>query len=55
MKKTNQVRTDQDGEIWIIEYPKNRFFISTLFVPQTNSSATKTHPLIERFVIECAK
>ncbi len=46
---------DQDGEIRIIEVPKNRFFISTLFVPQTNSTETKIHPLIERFVRECLK
>jgi CTP synthase (UTP-ammonia lyase) len=46
---------DQDGEIRIIEIPKNRFFISTLFVPQTNSTIAKTHPIIERFVLECLK
>jgi CTP synthase (UTP-ammonia lyase) len=46
---------DQDGEIRIIEIKKNRFFISTLFVPQTNSTIAKTHPIIERFVLECSK
>lgn len=46
---------DQFDEIRIIEIPKNRFFISTLFVPQTNSSSIKPHPLIEQFVTECSK
>ena len=47
--------TDQDGEIRIIEYPENRFFVATLFVPQTNSSASSPHPIIERFIKECDK
>lgn len=46
---------DQDGEIRIIELKKNRFFISTLFVPQTNSTENLPHPIIERFVLECVK
>lgn len=46
---------DQDGEIRIIELKKNRFFISTLFVPQTNSTENLPHPIIERFVLECSK
>jgi len=47
--------TDQDGEIRIIELANNRFFVSTLFVPQTNSTEDKPHPIIERFVLECLK
>ena len=46
---------DQDGEIRIIELPKNRFFLATLFVPQTNSTENMPHPLIERFIEECIK
>lgn len=46
---------DQDGEIRIIEIMKNRFFVSTLFVPQTNSTENLPHPIIERFVLECLK
>lgn len=46
---------DQDGEVRIIELKKNRFFISTLFVPQTNSSPNLPHPIIERFIMECLK
>ena len=41
---------DQDGEIRIIEIPKNDFFVATLFVPQSRATATKPHPLIRRFV-----
>ena len=47
--------TDQDGEIRIIELAKNRFFVSTLFVPQTNSTEDRPHPIIGRFVLECLK
>lgn len=39
-----------DGEIRILEIPNNRFFMATLFVPQTRSYKGKTHPVIERFV-----
>ncbi len=46
---------DNDGEIRIIEYPANRFFVSTLFVPQINSTDKSPNPIIERFVLECLK
>ena len=46
---------DQNGEIRIIELSKNRFFISTLFVPQTNSTENAPHPIIEKFILECLK
>lgn len=46
---------DQDNEIRIIELVNHRFFISTLFVPQTNSTEDQPHPIIERFVLECIK
>lgn len=41
---------DQDGEIRIIEYPENRFFVVTLFVPQSRFTASNFHPIILRFV-----
>ena len=46
---------DQDNEIRIIEVPDHRFFVATLFVPQTNSTPELPHPLIMRFVEECLK
>lgn len=46
---------DQDKEIRIIEVPKHRFFVATLFVPQTNSTEQHPHPLVTRFVEECLK
>ena len=42
--------TDQDGEIRIIEYPNNRYFIATLFVPQSKCTNEYQHPLIEGFI-----
>jgi CTP synthase (UTP-ammonia lyase) len=41
---------DQDKEIRIIELPQHRFFLVTLFVPQTRSKPKKPHPLIKGFV-----
>jgi CTP synthase (UTP-ammonia lyase) len=38
--------TDQDGEPRILELPDLRFFLATLFVPQTSSAADAPHPLI---------
>lgn len=38
--------TDQDGEPRIIELPSHRYFVATLFVPQTSSTAEFPHPLI---------
>jgi CTP synthase (UTP-ammonia lyase) len=42
--------TDQDGEPRILELPEHRFFIATLFVPQTSSTPTCPHPLVEALV-----
>jgi CTP synthase (UTP-ammonia lyase) len=47
--------TDQDGEIRIIEYPKLRFFVLTLFVPQSRSTKEKVHPLIRQLVHEAIR
>ena len=41
---------DQDDEIRIIELPGNKFFLITLFVPQTRSKPDSPHPLIKGFV-----
>lgn len=41
---------DQDDEIRIIEMPSNKFFLITLFVPQTKSVPGAPHPLIKGFV-----
>lgn len=38
--------TDQDGEPRILELSDRRFFVATLFVPQTSSTADAPHPLI---------
>ena len=35
-----------DGEIRIIELPHHRFFLATLFLPQTRSTAARPHPLL---------
>jgi len=41
---------DQDKEIRIIELPDHRFFLVTLFVPQTRSKPDAPHPLIKGFI-----
>jgi CTP synthase (UTP-ammonia lyase) len=43
---------DQDNEIRIIEIPRNRFFVATLFVPHSKSTKDKPHPIIKAFVEE---
>lgn len=37
---------DQDQEPRILELPDHRFFLATLFVPQTRSTAAQPHPLL---------
>lgn len=37
---------DQDGEPRIIELPHLRYFVATLFVPQTSSTPETPHPLV---------
>jgi len=46
--------TDQDGEARVLELPGHRFYIATLFVPHTSSSADEPHPLISAYVAESA-
>ncbi len=38
--------TDQNGEPRILELPDRRFFMATLFVPQTSSTSDSPHPII---------
>ena len=38
--------SDPEGENRILERPDHPFFIGTLFVPQTRSTAEKPHPLV---------
>jgi CTP synthase (UTP-ammonia lyase) len=38
--------TDQDGEPRILELPGLRYFLATLFVPQTSSKRGSPHPLV---------
>ena len=42
--------TDQDGEPRILELPSLRYFLATLFVPQTSSTPEAPHPLIVGFL-----
>lgn len=42
--------TDQDGEPRIVELPDTRFFVGTLFVPQTSSAPSAPHPVVRAFV-----
>jgi hypothetical protein len=42
--------TDQDGEARIVELPSRRFFVATLFVPQTSSACGAAHPLISAYL-----
>jgi CTP synthase (UTP-ammonia lyase) len=35
-----------DGEIRIVELPDHPFFLATLFLPQTRSTAARPHPLL---------
>jgi CTP synthase (UTP-ammonia lyase) len=38
-----------EGEIRIVELPGHPFFLATLFLPQTRSTAVRPHPLIAGF------
>ena len=41
---------DTDGEPRIIELPDHRFYVATLFVPQTSSTPASPHPIIDAFL-----
>jgi len=38
--------SDQDGEARVLELPGHRFYLATLFVPQSRSSPDAPHPLL---------
>ncbi len=42
--------SDAEGEIRVIELPGHPFFVGTLFVPQTKSTADCPHPLVSAFL-----
>jgi CTP synthase (UTP-ammonia lyase) len=42
--------SDSEGEMRVIELPGHPFFLGTLFVPQTNSTAEQPHPLVTAFM-----
>jgi len=44
-----------EGEPRILELPIHPFFIATLFVPQTQSTAESPHPLINAFLIAASR
>jgi CTP synthase (UTP-ammonia lyase) len=44
------VGSDGEGELRILEYPEHPFFVGTLFVPQTQSTEDKPHPLLTGFL-----
>jgi CTP synthase (UTP-ammonia lyase) len=41
---------DAQGEARVMELPRHRFFLGTLFVPQHQSTLSKPHPLIVSFL-----
>ncbi len=41
---------DADGDPRIVELPELRFFVATLFVPQTRSTRERPHPLVVAFL-----
>lgn len=44
------VGSDAEGEARVVELPGHPFFVGTLFVPQSRSTADLPHPLINAFV-----
>ncbi len=51
---TNQalkiVGVDDNGNARIVELSDHRFFMATLFLPQSSSSAEKPHPLVVEYL-----
>ena len=41
---------DQFGEARVVELPSHPFYVGTLFVPQTRSTAEKPHPLLVAYL-----
>ncbi|MFC1533322.1 hypothetical protein ACFL7M_08170 [Thermodesulfobacteriota bacterium] len=46
---------DMDGNARIIEIPRHRFFLATLYLPQISSEPKSAHPLILSFVKSAIK
>jgi CTP synthase (UTP-ammonia lyase) len=44
------VGVDDAGEARVLELPRNRFFVATLFVPQARSRPGAPHPLVTAYV-----
>jgi CTP synthase (UTP-ammonia lyase) len=42
--------SDSEGEVRVVELPSHPFFVGTLFVPQTRSTASRPHPLVNAFL-----
>lgn len=42
--------SDNEGEARVIELPGHRFYLATLFVPQTRSTERQPHPLVTAFL-----
>jgi CTP synthase (UTP-ammonia lyase) len=42
--------SEEDGEARILELPTHRFYLATLFVPQTSSAPNNPHPLVNGLV-----
>ena len=42
--------SDSEGEVRVIELPDHPFFVGTLFVPQTRSTAAAPHPIVIAFL-----
>lgn len=47
--------SDDEGEVRVVELPSHRFFVGTLFVPQTRSTANHPHGLVNAFVKAVAR
>jgi CTP synthase (UTP-ammonia lyase) len=47
--------TNGNGDVRILELPKNQFFVATLFQPQLSSSHENPHRLISRYLLEAKK
>ena len=44
------VGADDNGDARIVELSDHRFFMATLFLPQSSSSAEKPHPLVVEYL-----
>lgn len=44
-----------EGEIRIVELPSHPFFVATLFLPQTRSTAAAPHPLLSAWAAAAAR